>query len=83
MEIISYIQTTWMGVDPVVLLQLYTALIRSHIQYGGYLFHSLTKGQMDLLEKVQCKAIRLTFGYMRMAPKNVMLAEAKISPIIF
>jgi hypothetical protein len=46
------------------------------------LFHSLTKGQMDLLGKVQRKATRLAFGYMRMTPKNVMLAEAKISPII-
>jgi hypothetical protein len=81
--IISYIRTTWMGADPTILLRLYTALIRPHIEYGGFPFHSLTKGQMDLLEKIQCKAIRLTFGHTRMTLKNVVLAEAKIPPITF
>jgi hypothetical protein len=67
MAIISYIRTTWMGADPTLLLWLYTALIRSRIEYGGFLFHSLTKGQMDMLEKnIQCNAIRLALGYMRM-----------------
>jgi hypothetical protein len=36
---------------------------------------------MDLLERIQCKPIRLAFGYMRTILKNVMLAEAKIPPI--
>jgi hypothetical protein len=66
-----------------ILLWLCTALIRSHIEYGGFLFHSLTKGQMNLLERIKCKAIRIAFGYMRMTPKNVMLAEAKIPPVTF
>jgi hypothetical protein len=83
MAIISHIRTTWMGVDPTILLQLYTALIRSCIEYGGFVFHFLTKGQMDLLESIQCKAIRLAFGYMRMTPKNVMLEEANVPPVTF
>jgi hypothetical protein len=69
-----------MGADPMIILQLYTVVISSRIEYGGFLFHSLSKGKMDLLEKVQYKAIRLAFGYMRMTPKNVMLA---IAPITF
>jgi hypothetical protein len=81
MAVISYIQTTWMGADPTILLRLYTALIRSRIEYGGFLFHSLTKGQMDLPEKIQCNYIRLALGYMRTTPINVTLAEAKIPPI--
>jgi hypothetical protein len=81
MAIISYIRTTCMGEDPTILLQLHTALIRSRIEYGGFLFHSLTKGQMDLLEKIECNAIRLALGYMRTTPKNVMLADVKIPPI--
>jgi hypothetical protein len=72
-----------MGADPVILLRLYTTLIRSLIEYGGFLFHSLKKGWMDLLEKIQYKAIRLAFGYMRTTPNNVMLAEAKIPLITF
>jgi hypothetical protein len=32
---------------------------------------------------MQCKGIRLAFGYIRTTPKNVMLAEAKIPPITF
>jgi hypothetical protein len=38
---------------------------------------------MDLLERIQCKAIRLALGCMRTTPKNVTLAEAKIPPITF
>jgi hypothetical protein len=72
-----------MGVDPAILLWSYTALIRSHTDMEVLLFHSRTKGQMDLLEEMQCKTIRLEFGYVRMTPKNVMLAEAKIPPITF
>jgi hypothetical protein len=72
-----------MGADPMKLLRLYTALTRSCIEYEGFLFHSLTKGKMDMLERIQFKTIRLVFGYMRMTPKNVMLAETKIPPIIF
>jgi hypothetical protein len=78
MAIISHIRTTRMGAYPTIPLWLYTTLIRSCIEYGGFLFHSLTKGQMDLLESIQCKAIRLAFGYMRMTPKNVMLVKAKV-----
>jgi hypothetical protein len=70
-----------MGADPTILLQLYTALIRSRIEYGDFLFHSLTKGQMDVLERIQCNAIRLALGYVRTTSKNVMLAEAEIRPI--
>jgi hypothetical protein len=38
---------------------------------------------MDLLEKIQFKAIRLAIGHTKPTPKNVMIAEAKIPPIIF
>jgi hypothetical protein len=75
MAIISHIPTTWMGEDPTILLRSYAALISSHIEIGGFWFHSLTKGQMDLLERIQCKTIRLALGYMRTTPKNVMLGS--------
>jgi UDP-N-acetylglucosamine:LPS N-acetylglucosamine transferase len=44
-------------------------------------FHSFTKCEMALLEKVLCQAVRLAFECVRTTPKNV-LAEGKISPII-
>jgi hypothetical protein len=72
-----------MGADPVKLLWLYTDLTTSCIEYEGFLFHSLTKGKMDLVERIQFKTIGLVFGYMRTTPKNVMLAETKIPPITF
>jgi hypothetical protein len=83
MTIIGYSLATWMGADPTVLLRLCTALIRSRVDYGGLLFDSLTDGQIDLLEKIECKAFRLAFGYMRTSRKNIMLAEAKIPLITF
>jgi hypothetical protein len=71
MAIINFIQTTWMRADPKILMRLYTALIRSHVVYRGFLFHSITKGQMDLLERIQHKAKRLSFGYTRSTPKRL------------
>jgi hypothetical protein len=71
-----------MGAAPTILLRLYTVLIRSVIEYRGFLFHSLTKGHTDLLEKIKCNAIRLALVYLRMTPKNVMQPELSATLII-
>jgi hypothetical protein len=66
--------------DTPAVIHVYVALIWSRIEYGGFfLFDFHTKDHMDLLEKIQCEA----FGYVRITPKNVMLAEAEIPPITF
>lgn len=37
-SILSYLKTTWRGADPTVLLRLYKALVRSRMEYCGFLF---------------------------------------------
>jgi hypothetical protein len=41
------------GADPVILMVLYTAFIRSRMEYGELLFHKLKKKLLQKLEKVQ------------------------------
>ncbi|XP_044011968.1 uncharacterized protein LOC122854972 [Aphidius gifuensis] len=69
LKILSCIRSTWQGADPIVLIRLYKALIRSRIEYCGFLFHKLTKqqaissavtrgGQEGQLPRAQCKGGR-------------------------
>jgi hypothetical protein len=44
------------GADPVILMRLYKALIRSGMGYGEFLFNKLKKKQLQKLEKVQYRA---------------------------
>ncbi|PNF30200.1 hypothetical protein B7P43_G08428 [Cryptotermes secundus] len=81
MKIMNCVKHTWWGADPVILIRLYKALIRSRMEYGAFLFHKLKKKQAQKLEKIQYRAIRGALGYRSSTPTNVMLAEAKEVPI--
>ncbi|CAD6239337.1 GSCOCG00012550001-RA-CDS, partial [Cotesia congregata] len=72
---------TWRGVDPTILLRLYKALIRSRLEYRGFLFHPLSSKTLKKLTAIQNQALRVAMGYRQSTPINVMLAEAKDPPI--
>lgn len=77
LNILSCLRGTWWGSDPNTLLLIYKALIRSRIEYGGYLISPCSKNNFSKLEKIQNNAIRLCMGYRKSTPVNVMLAESK------
>lgn len=81
LKILGCLRHTWWGADPTLLMRLYIALIRSRIEYGGFLLHGLTKEQSLKLERIQLKALRLALGYRTSTPTNVILAEAKLPPL--
>ena len=66
MRILSCLRSTWWGADPSSLLHLYKALIRSRIEYGGFLISPCSNSIFEKLQKVQNTA------------NNVMVAESKI-----
>ena len=78
MRILSCLRTTWWGADPRSLRQLYIALIRSRIEYGGFLISPYSPSVFHKLNKVQNLAIRIALGYRNSSPINVMLGESKI-----
>lgn len=83
LKIISCLRSTWWGADSILLLRLYTALVRSRIEYGAFFFHNLPTKQSIQLERIQFKALRAALGYRISTPTNVILAEAKLPPLAF
>ncbi|CAL1672032.1 unnamed protein product [Lasius platythorax] len=78
---IKCLKYTWWGADPRVLLNLYIALIMSRLEYGGFLFHNLSKSSSLKLMRLQYKALRFVLGLRNSTPTNVILAEAKEPPL--
>lgn len=81
LSILSYLKTTWRGADSTVLLRLYKASIRSRMEYGGFLFHLLSRKMLKKLTVIQNKALRLAMGYRQSTLINIMLAESKETPV--
>ena len=78
MRILSCLRSTWWGAEPRSLRQLYIALIRSRIEYGGFLISPYSHKVFQKLNKVQNLAIRIALGYRNSSPINVMLGKSKI-----
>jgi hypothetical protein len=74
---LNCVKHTWWGADTVILMRIYTALIRSRTEYGTFLFHKLKKKQLQKLVKIQYRAIRGALGYWSSTPTDTKLAEAK------
>ncbi|XP_029178519.1 uncharacterized protein LOC114946237 [Nylanderia fulva] len=77
-RILSCIRGTWWGADPVTMLTLYNSLIRSRIEYGGFLISPCKPELLEKIEKVQYKCLRLAMGYRKSTPTNIILSESKI-----
>jgi hypothetical protein len=77
-KIVNCVKHTWWGADPVILMRLFKAIIRSRMEYRSFLFHKLKKKQLQKLEKmIQHSAICGALGYWSSTPTNIMIAEAK------
>lgn len=73
----------WWGAHPLILLTIYTALIRSCLEYGSHIFNFKNHTIFTKLEKLRNQAIRLALGYRMSTPINVMLAESCEPPLKF
>lgn len=72
--------TKW-GSDPITLITLYRGLIRSRLDYGGFLYGSCSPTSFQKVEKIQYKAIRIAMGAMQSTPTNALQVEAGEEPI--
>lgn len=82
LKIISYLRHTWWGADPRLLKSLYTALIRSRLDCGGFISHEKTKSQQLKIDRIQYKALRLCLGLRMSTPINFILREVKEPPLL-
>lgn len=68
---------------PKTLLILFKSLIRSRIEYGGFLISPCSKDTFAKLERIQNKALRSIMGYRKSTPINVILSESKVPYLDF
>lgn len=75
-KMIKCLGHVWWGADPRLLIMIYRALVRSRLEYGGFLLQNLKKNLSSQLDKVQLRALRAVVGYRQSTPMNVVLCEA-------
>lgn len=83
LNIIKCLRGVHWGSDPVTLLMLYKSLIRSKMEYAGFLIAPCHSKLIESLQKVQNRALRLSLGCINSTPINVLHAEAKIPYLEF
>lgn len=82
-RILNCIRGTWWGADPQTMLTLYKTLIRSRLEYGGFLISPCKPKQFYKLEKIQLRCLRLALGYRNSTPTNIITHESKILSLTF
>ena len=60
---------------------MYKSYVRSIVDYGSYIYFPIRKALQDKLEQIQFQAIRSALGFRLSTPRNILLAEAKLSPL--
>ncbi len=73
-------ESSW-GLDRKCLLQLYTAYIRSNLDYGCVIYSSATSSTLQKLDAIQHQALRIATGDLRSGPVKSLHAEANIFPL--
>jgi ribonuclease HI len=73
----------WWGADPACARNLYQALIRSRLEYGGFLVASANKQQWIRLERMQARALRQILKVFPSSPIPALQAEAGMPPLKF
>ncbi|XP_039315364.1 uncharacterized protein LOC120359950 [Solenopsis invicta] len=81
-DIISSLSGVWWGAHPRILLQIYRAIFRSSIEYGGQIFQ-FQRNSMNFLKlkRLIYRCIRVAYGYRISTPINIMLFESKEPPL--
>jgi ribonuclease HI len=69
------------GADFVSLRRIYCALIRSKVEYAGFLLDTAAPGHLKTLDKIQFAAVRTMLGALRCTPTNTLEAEADLIPL--
>jgi len=66
-QILGLIRRTFSYLDMPLVKQLYTAMVRPHLEYANVVWHPYLKKDIDLLERVQHRATRLVPGLSKLS----------------
>jgi ribonucleases P/MRP protein subunit RPP40 len=61
-RILGLIKRTFTYLDEEIMRQLYTALVRPHLEYGNVVWHPYLKKDIEMLERVQHRATKMVPG---------------------
>ena len=76
LNILKVLSGTWWGGNPQALLNVYTGLIRSKMEYGIYLWGSNIVDLKDRHQKIQNNALRLAMRCRFFTPIKILHAES-------
>ena len=81
LRVLAVLASRRWGASADTLSRIYTALIRSKLDYGGFLLSSAAPTNRKKLERVQFAGLRIVLGAMRCTETNKLEAEANIPPL--
>ena len=81
LRVLAVLASKRWAVNADTLRKIYTALIRSKLEYGGFLLASAAKTHTQKLQRIQYAGARLMLGALRCTNTNKLEAEANIPPL--
>jgi hypothetical protein len=79
--LLRYISSNVHGVDRDLLLYLYKVIVRSKIDYGSFIYDSLSESNSLKLDRLQYQGIRQAVGALKCTRVDFLEAEAHIMPL--
>lgn len=76
----AFTRHSW-GSDPNIVLIFYRSLIRSIIDYGSLVFNTAAKTHLEKIERIKNKCLRMSIGYLKSTPVDVIEAECCEPPL--
>ena len=76
LNLLGVVSSTNWGGDPIVLLRLYRALVRSRLDYGCFIYGAACKSYISLLDPIQNQGLRLSLGAFRTSPAPSLCVKA-------
>ena len=80
-NVLQAISGKYWGADRSTLLDIYTALIRSKLDYGSIFYDFSSETQLKKLNKIQNKCLRIAIGAQRTSPIFSIEVESHIMPL--
>ena len=83
LSILQYVANRNWGADRKSLINLYLAIIQSKINYGDFIYGSASKTNIEQLDVVQHKSLKMISGNIRCTPGFTLEPETNILPLAY
>ena len=81
LNLMKLVSGTNFGADKIILIRLYTSLIRSKIDYGCQAYGSAAKSHLKKLDTIQATALRIATGAYKGTQTFSLEVECNILPL--